>query len=782
MSLLRGRGSSAPDSRRLDAEARRPWRALFAYPGGQRIRGLRLGTKLMLLVLTLTLVLVPWLSFLALDEVGRALSQMQSHYQRLTAKNIATVFNGRDDLFADLPVDPSEFEPLFAQPIRTGAVRLDGSMADWGIAPRGREFGQPGQDGSFALSLGNRRDMLYIFLEVLDFDRVYRDPAYLRLDNADQLRLSFLRDNGDDGRIAVTLSETGQTTAFWMDENWQFATPFAPGSVLAGPETRVQGFVRETADGFALELRAPLDIFVSSVGEESGRIRVFGLAFVDVDDAETRAVRAVTRTLPASQDQEDFGLVTLRSPETLKILEGLAYADLNIRVIDAERRIRAETGNYRVTEAQAERSWQAWAMGWLTAGRDVYARLVGADPAPAVDSPESPLMRVMDAALAGEPIALRRDAGNIETIIAAHPIYSSTSATAGVAPPSPTAERSVIGLVVVEQNIDDILFFQRESIDKITLVAVSSFVVVLLCLIVFAGRLTWRIRRLRRETAAAIDEFGRLRTDAVGSSMASPDEIGDLARSVSNMLGRLGRHHAFLQRMPRTLRHEINNPLNILHTSLEHLAQESAAVRDSKYLESAKRGVLRIGAIVENLADAANLEDSLAAEDPEVVDVQRIVESYAANYSALPGKEKLVYRGARDPVYAEIADYRIEQILDKLIDNAVDFHRANTPITVQLDRHRDSLRLTVANRGPMLAPEIAGSVFESMVSRRGAEAKLHFGLGLYVVRVIAEQHGGSVRAMNLVDGSGVAIAVRLPLAAMPEGASAAQDVAEAIAS
>ena len=105
---------------RLGAAARRL--GLRIAGRERRIRGLRLGTKLMLLVLTLTLVLVPWLSFLALDEVGRALGQMQSHDQLLTAKNIATVFNGREDLLADLPVDPSDYQPLFAAPIEgTGA-------------------------------------------------------------------------------------------------------------------------------------------------------------------------------------------------------------------------------------------------------------------------------------------------------------------------------------------------------------------------------------------------------------------------------------------------------------------------------------------------------------------------------------------------------------------------------------------------------------------------------------------------------------------------------------
>jgi len=50
-----------------------------------------------------------------------------------------------------------------------------------------------------------------------------------------------------------------------------------------------------------------------------------------------------------------------------------------------------------------------------------------------------------------------------------------------------------------------------------------------------------------------------------------------------------------------------------------------------------------------------------------------------------------------------------------------------------------------------------------MVSHRGQDNRLHFGLGLYVVRIIAEHHGGFVRALNLTDGSGVALMVQLPL-------------------
>jgi K+-sensing histidine kinase KdpD len=55
-----------------------------------------------------------------------------------------------------------------------------------------------------------------------------------------------------------------------------------------------------------------------------------------------------------------------------------------------------------------------------------------------------------------------------------------------------------------------------------------------------------------------------------------------------------------------------------------------------------------------------------------------------------------------------------------------------------------------------------------MVSHRGQENRLHFGLGLYVVRIIAEHHGGAVNALNLQDDTGVAFLVQLPLAGSRE--------------
>jgi signal transduction histidine kinase len=103
------------------------------------------------------------------------------------------------------------------------------------------------------------------------------------------------------------------------------------------------------------------------------------------------------------------------------------------------------------------------------------------------------------------------------------------------------------------------------------------------------------------------------------------------------------------------------------------------------------------------------------------------------------------------------------QMLDKLAANAADFSAGDEPIRVRLEADG---RLTVSNSGPLLPAEMAGRLFESMVSFRGAEGKEpHLGLGLYIVRLIAEFHGGRARAANREDGSGVVIRVDCPIAA-----------------
>ena len=694
-----------------------------------KVRGLRLATKLALV--GPVLVLAPLFVLVQQVDLETVFVETQAQSMLRAAQGVSVIFNGREDLFENLAIDSEDYEPIYATPL-VRPVRLDGDANEWrDRAERTYVFGREASgDASFSISIGERENAVYGYMRVTDDRLVYRDARILKLDNSDQVRLDFLRYDGRPARLAITSTGPGIVTAYDMDEDWAFAQS-------GRPENRVRGWLSETEGGFALEFRVPTELLAEST--------TIGFSFVDVDDANSRSIRTITQSLPTT-GRSSFNLVLLKSTELLNILDGLGFSDARVSVIDADSRLRAASGVVSRDLAEPKVSEGFRPAAWL---RDLFRG--GAHLGQDVATSEAIASQVIQSALTGAPSVERRTHElGFEIITAAYPIVSATG--------------GVLGTVVVEQSTDRTLAMQSQTIDELFGLVLATSVLVMLALFAFAARLAWRIGHLRRDTGRAIDDFGRLRTVKLKREQKAGDEIGDLARSISTMLASLQRYTGFLERMPRTLRHEIHNPLNTLSTSLENLAEEVEGARDSKYLASARRGVARIGAILQGLADAASLEESLKSEAPDSCDLAALVVSYVRNMKLNhPGRE-FRYRGPIEGLSANIPDYQVEQMLDKLIDNAVDFGRADSPILVEVGRQQGVLRVIVANRGPVLPDTVAQSLFDSMVSHREVQDRLHFGLGLYIVRIIAEYHGGRARALNLVDGSGVMLIVELPAA------------------
>lgn len=701
------------------------------------VRGPRLGTKLLILM-SFALVVIPWFSYLYLSEMEDFLADSQANAQLLTAEGISTLLNGRSDLFYELPLSPEGYEQLYAHPLKK-PIRIDGRDNDWeevleyNIGFGNLDIGEDIDPGlnQFYLALGEHNDQIYALVTVKDDSVVFRDRNILRLDLSDHLRITFTGQDETIKKIVLTMTEPGVTTAYLIDNDWRYA-------IQGEPENRIPGFMTQVDDGYAVEFRIPLELL--------GSARQFGLAVVDVDNPETRAIESITGTLP-SAGREAYGLVLLKSPEVLRIIEGLGYSGANIQVIDAQRRVRAEVGSYQsVPQQLKEESADTW-FNVVSYVMDPLYNVIELNlrASPLVDD------EVISTSLAGTPTYQRRYSNEDgEVIVAGHPII---------------AQDEIIGTVLLRQNTTRILELRRDALQRIVAFSVISLFIFVALILMFSVRLAGRIRKLGTEATGAIDIYGRLKTNQLTAETRSGDEIGDLARSISGMLSRLHQHNQFLENMPRTLRHEINNPLNALSTSLQNLEVEESPAAREKYLEAARRGVNRIGMIVQNLADAASLEDALEAEELEVIDLFELVQNYLSNCRTIHSDREFRYRGVESAIKAEVSDFRIEQLLDKLIDNAVDFSEPGSLITVGINAAASNLTLFVTNQGPTIAPDQVDNIFDSMVSIRESnpDNRLHFGMGLYVVRIIAEHHGGSVKASNLFDGKGVSIKVTLPI-------------------
>ena len=318
--------------------------------------------------------------------------------------------------------------------------------------------------------------------------------------------------------------------------------------------------------------------------------------------------------------------------------------------------------------------------------------------------------------------------------------------------------------VVVEETTNPIASLRSEALERLLILTLTASGGAALLLIAYASWLSHRIRRLRDEAESAIDARGRIAHLAAGSGAG--DEIGDLSRSFSAMLGKLAQHHAYLESMAGRLSHELRTPIAVVRSSLENLKLASTPEETRTYVARAEEGLSRLNTILQRMSEATRLEQALRTAERERYDLVALVRGCVEGY-------RLAY--AATPVLLELPDRPLEvsgsadlgaQLLDKLVENAVEFSPPGEPVRVTLQARDAHALLSVENKGPLLPAAMRGRLFESMVSVREAPAGgvPHLGLGLFVARLIAEFHGGSVEAVDAPAQDGVALRVRLPLA------------------
>jgi signal transduction histidine kinase len=244
----------------------------------------------------------------------------------------------------------------------------------------------------------------------------------------------------------------------------------------------------------------------------------------------------------------------------------------------------------------------------------------------------------------------------------------------------------------------------------------------------------------------------------------SADEIGALSRGFERLLARLNEHTQYLRTLGGKLSHELRTPLTIVRSSLDNLESEGLRDEQLRYIARAREGTARLQSILSALGAAARVEESIKQSERVNFDLRDLLGSTVAAYRDGFPDARITLELPPDACFARGAPDLIVQLLDKLIENAVDFCPPGGAISVRLARDQANYILQVGNDGPVIPQELMGHLFESMFEqRRGRDDKPHFGLGLYIVRLIAEFHGGTAVAANRQDGGGVTFTVALPL-------------------
>lgn len=720
----------------------------------EKRRGFSIRTKLLLLLAVL--LLIPWLGYTYVREMQSFLLQGQSEALQLSARAIATVLHDRVELF-----DPDTGVPdviggpydLFAYQLQS-YPELDGQPNDWRqtldfetvyFDSRGSECTKDYVPSGFSFThlLGYRGRFLYALFRVADKDILLRNPGSRNLDNADHLRLTIEDPLGILRRYLMTASSTGHMSVYQMDENWRFP-------ITNEPVTEIRAVLNMSDDGYNIEVRIPRYVMAPNSG--------VGFSVVDVDDEDSRRIRGRISTA-SGLDDETLGRIRISSPELRRILRGIDRPQARVWILDSEQRVRAVVGRLSGDRNQVDetRDTSMSISQRLRFLADRFGTFLLEPPPPVIEDhptdikqrPEEIFRRVLD----GEMAMDRRPSldGRAEILMAAEPIWHADA---------------VLGAVVVEQSSGKVLAAQYRTIRRLTLVSVFVFGFVTIALLLFTSRLALRIRKLRDEAERAISPEGRVLAENIDVDTQAGDEVGDLARSLTGMLGRLTQYMRYLETMPDTLAHEMNNPLNVVGSSLENLERETDPARRQEYMQRARNGIQRLGTIMRSLTEAANFEDAIASETLEQFDLAELITSYVDGYRLSQPERKFELDVPSQAVLVNGVPDHIAQMLDKLADNAIEFGDPETPIMFRLRVSAGTALLSVLNDGPALPEHLGERLFDPMVSVAQTNAsQTHLGLGLYIVRLIVDFHQGRVQATSRSKDNGAEITVSLPLAA-----------------
>jgi len=247
---------------------------------------------------------------------------------------------------------------------------------------------------------------------------------------------------------------------------------------------------------------------------------------------------------------------------------------------------------------------------------------------------------------------------------------------------------------------------------------------------------------------------------------AARDEVSELAGTLDEMLRALAASREESEAMLRRQRefvadasHELRTPLTSVLANLELLADTLDGEREET-ARSALRSTQRMRRLVADLLLLARADVGRAAPRAPT-DVGQVLVEAASELEPVAGAHELTVEVERAPV--EGARDELHRLALNLMENALRHTPAGTHVRAAVHHDEDTVTLTVEDDGPGIPPEVRDRVFERFVRGAGDRGGRSFGLGLSIVRAVAEAHGGTVALTSpTADGHGTRFTAILP--------------------
>lgn len=672
-----------------------------------------------LLLVSLAVLAIPWMGLEYVREIERYLRDSLETSLTDFARAMAVPLQEQPELF---PLQTDSGESVIYVHTIEHPVLLDGYLEDWqSYIDWSSSWSEKGL--SYRLLMSRHEQYFYLLLQVNDHKIVYQHPEQPDAINNDHVELVFTDSSGKLTRLYFSPSAPGTIRPFRINtfyDEYDFEFTNTQYSTNINAEWQVD------VDGYNLELAIPRSL----VGE------YFGLIVHDVDNEDSRQISTSLGTAGDNTAERPGRLVT-SSPEIKNIIKGYSHTSgRRVWILDNLGRVLANVG--RLENIVSKSSLKSiYALLLPAIERRFKDDLAGASRLQSAE---------VTMALQGQSGSRWRASPDGKAIVvsAATPIW---------------VDGKVHGAVVVEQTTSGIQIQQRQAMSDLLNKTLIVFFIVTCVLLLFATRLSMRLRQLGKQADESIDEHGRVVQTFKGSK--EKDEIGELSRHYAAMLSRLKEYNDYLENMSGRLSHELRTPITVVQSSLDHLQLDD---KSQAYLQRAREGIERLQLLVKRLSEAARLEQALQSSYRQSMNINELVSNCVKGYQvAYVDTEFSLSLPNEEIVYGVTPDLFV-QMLDKLIANAIDFNLADKPIEIHLDKLQSGWSLSILNYGSQLPEVMDEQLFNSMVSIREnkSDDQPHLGLGLYIVRLIAEFHGATIRAENITAENAVRFILDFP--------------------
>ncbi len=713
----------------------------------------------MLLAGTLTLA-VPVIGWQSVKQLDESLRQTRVDAQSLKVANARIALAESQALRDELQNSrtPATETDLYAERANF-PMFVDGYDDEWGNL-RAPAFSYSNERDWLSVRLAAKHNRLYLFAKVTDNKVIYHKPPTPRFDLAEgeTVDQQAILVNGDAIEIMV-LNNKGQL------EHALFRT-VAPGPVSgtsgsinvdgqkAGRHlSRYNGFWVATQRGFQLEISLPLPPASS----------IFGIAFVDVDQQGEERKRWLGTLDPAAMKALHLGKsvslpghIFLASSVADERLKPWVTIGTRARLFDRQGRLLSDINSlYEKTEDEYE--YDPALRGFFNAVLfRIFAYFVADNE---VRDQPFKLMNRLHIPV-DEVDALAQ--GQAET---KHYVTQERDVVLGTLVPLGGDEPN--GFLLFESNEDLASAYSSSRVARLFSLLTLVSLLAGLVLLVYASMLSMRIRTLSKLATRAVADDGRVR--GLPQSDAK-DEIGDLSRNLTALLERSANYTKYLEALSSRLSHELRTPLSVVKTSIENMDRDRLDAETVSLMDRASGGADQLSAIIRALVESTRLEQTVQQSQMQTVDLLDWFRGSLQRYQQVYPNATIIARvkyASSEPEVVEVyaAAELLQQAFDKLVNNAVGFS-VDGQVTLMLESFYENgrlmVRMAVANNGAHIDLDRQSQLFDPMFSdRTDDDGELHLGLGLYIVRMIAEAHRGRVSVRNT--DKGVQVGMIIPL-------------------